>query len=101
MTTTATTPCTDPTLLDAIRWVIAHEIVERGSTRTYPAQVAMFVGRHFGGALHTEPRVVDVEIVLRAMGMPSEPFTFYGRRVRGVRESVTVPMFDVSALRAA
>ena len=98
MTTEPTTSPSDPTLLTAIRWVLDHEILERGSTRTYPAQVAMFVWRHFGGLAHTEPRVVDVEIILRAMGLPSSPFTFTGRRIRGARESVTVPMFDLSRL---
>jgi len=91
----------DPTLLDAIRWVITHELLSRNATHTYPAQIAMYVGRHFGTGDEPEPRVADVAIVLGAMGLPSRPHTFRGRRVRGVQQTVTVPMFDLSSMRAA
>lgn len=76
-------------LADHVRWVLDHEIRAARSTRTYPAQVAMHVGRHFGPA---EPSVSDVAAVLGAMGFPSSPFTF------GVgRKSVTVPMFTIGS----
>lgn len=80
------------TLSDHIAWVLDHEVRERGSSRTYPTQVRMFVGRHFGGRERVEPSMEDVTATLTAMGFPSAPFTF-----RVGRKSVTVPMFDVSA----
>ena len=85
-----TTPTTSPINPDEIAWVLSHEVLPR-STRTYPAQVAMYLGRHFGPG-GREPIVADVCAALRAMGFASVPFTFtVGRR------SVTVPMFDVAA----
>ena len=84
---------TPESLTDHIRWVLDHEIrpmCAPGPVRTYPAQVAMLVGRHFGTA-GAEPSVTDTAAALDAMGFASEPFTF---KVRG-RESVTVPMYRI------